>query len=509
MDPTMFVAAPPQARAAALAAPRPGAEYLQAAVSLPRTSTGKMGRHLFVRPRGDRAWPPLLGTAAFLVGTARLARRSRRRRVATAASPKEGEPQLLTRRSLLPAALAAAAAPEAATALLPPGTASDFNYPEWTALPLAPYARRRTVLSEVVPGQVWTLDQIFGTFYVHVPIRSTVLKVAGGLLVYAPVAATKECLQQVKSLEAIHGPVRWIILTSKAVEHKVLAAPFAQRFPAAQFFIAPGQYSVPVDVSLSVLGFPKYETLSTEPSELSKLPWAADCETAVLDLGTFGEVALLHKASQTLVITDTLVSIPEEPPVLLSQDAEYSKALAYHARDSATEPVSALPPTLEIQKKGWERIALFATFFNPGGLAEGEVLVPETGAKRPWKWQAGWEASFKRLRDGGKPFVAPIIRELILQQKPEKALEYAERIVKWNFKRAVPAHFASPLNIGQLQVREAFSFLLAPPAPGKPASGPDYCSEDLAFLKDLQRQAVPAGRPVRPTSSCGFKPRAA
>lgn len=42
--------------------------------------------------------------------------------------------------------------------------------------------------------QVWTLDQIFGTFYVYVPIRATVLKVAGGLLVYAPVAATEECL---------------------------------------------------------------------------------------------------------------------------------------------------------------------------------------------------------------------------------------------------------------------------------------------------------------------------
>ena len=26
-------------------------------------------------------------------------------------------------------------------------------------------------------AQVWVLDQIFGTFYVHVPIRATVLKV--------------------------------------------------------------------------------------------------------------------------------------------------------------------------------------------------------------------------------------------------------------------------------------------------------------------------------------------
>eukprot|EP00971_Amphidinium_carterae_P225342 4469436-Amphidinium_carterae.1 len=67
--------------------------------------------------------------------------------------------------------------------------------------------------------QVWTLEQVFGTFYVYVPIRMTVLKashdvwrahsraksaracpssqVADGLLVYAPVAATPECIREV------------------------------------------------------------------------------------------------------------------------------------------------------------------------------------------------------------------------------------------------------------------------------------------------------------------------
>ena len=29
------------------------------------------------------------------------------------------------------------------------------------------------------PGQVWVLDQIFGTFFVHVPIRATVMVVEG------------------------------------------------------------------------------------------------------------------------------------------------------------------------------------------------------------------------------------------------------------------------------------------------------------------------------------------
>lgn len=373
---------------------------------------------------------------------------------------------------------------------------ADYVYPEWIRLPLAPYARRRTLLKEVVPDQVWTLDQILGTFYVYVPIRATILKVKGGLLVYAPVAATKECLSMVKELETKHGPVRWILLPSKAVEHKVLAGPFAKKFPDAKFYVAPGQFSVPLDLPLSVLGFPDYEVL--DPDRLEDLPWSEDCLTAYVDLATFGEVALLHKSSQTLVVTDSLISIAEDPPELL-MDAQYCKALAYHARDDAT---SVLPDTPETRRKGWARIALFTTFFNPGGLANGEVQVPEAAATRPWQWQANWEQSFQRLRQNGKPFVAPIIRELILKQQPEKTLAYVEKIASWNFQRAVSAHFDCPIrNFSPKQFRECFAFLK------RPTELP-YCAEDVKFLVELQQSAIPNGEPVKVGKSCGFLPRA-
>lgn len=372
---------------------------------------------------------------------------------------------------------------------------ADYVYPEWIRLPLAPYARRRTLLKELVPNQVWTLDQVFGTFYVYVPIRATVLKVKGGLLVYAPVAATKECLGMVKELEAKHGPVRWILLPSKAVEHKVLAGPFAKKFPDAKFYVAPGQFSVPLDLPLSVLGFPDFEVL--DPERLKDLPWNEDCLTAYVDAATFGEVALLHKSSQTLVVTDSLISIPEDPPELL-MDAQYSKALAYHARDDAT---SVLQDSPETRRKGWARIALFTTFFNPGGLADGEVRIPEASATRPWQWQANWQQSFQRLRQNGKAFVAPIIRELILKQQPEKTLAYVERIASWNFQRAVSAHFDPIRNFSPKQFRECFAFLK------RPTELP-YCAEDVKFLVELQQSAIPNGEAVKVGQSCGFQPRA-
>jgi len=373
---------------------------------------------------------------------------------------------------------------------------SDFVYPEWFTLPLAPYARRRTLQKEIVPGQVWVLDQIFGTFYVHVPIRATVLKVTGGLLVYAPVAATKECLGMIRDLEQEHGPVRWILLPSKAVEHKVLTAPFARKFPDAKLFVAPGQFSVPVDVPLSLLGFPPFEVI--DPSRLNELPWSADCATAAVDISTFGEVALFHRSSKTLVITDSLISIPEDPPPLLL-DPEYRKALAYHARDDERPLVDA-----EAQRRGWARIALFATFFNPGALKDGEMLVQEASAKRPWLWQPGWQESFRRLRNDGKPFVAPIIQELILKQQPEKTRAYVDTISSWGFIRAVPAHFSCPIQISPKQFRDIFSFTRAE------AQGASlrYCAEDVAFLADLQRSAIPDGRAVSAQSVCGFVKRA-
>ena len=107
---------------------------------------------------------------------------------------------------------------------------------------------QKTVRTEAVPGQVWTFDQIIGALYVHVPIRMTVVKLSkGGLLAFCPVNPTPECLSLVRELEQEHGALRYIVLGSAAIEHKVAAGPFARSFPLAQLWVAPDQYSFPFD----------------------------------------------------------------------------------------------------------------------------------------------------------------------------------------------------------------------------------------------------------------------
>ena len=128
--------------------------------------------------------------------------------------------RVVLRRALGAAGGAAAAALGSAA----PAEASleGTNWPLWPALPLAPYGKRKTVRREAVPGKVWTFDQMLGVFYVHVPIRMTVVAMEqGGLFVYAPVAPTRECLDLLQPLIDEHGPVKYIVLPSVAVEHKV------------------------------------------------------------------------------------------------------------------------------------------------------------------------------------------------------------------------------------------------------------------------------------------------
>ena len=132
----------------------------------------------------------------------------------------------------------------------------------WPLLPIYPYSKRRTLRKEVVKDTIWTFEQVQGIFYVIVPIRMTVVRLdSGGLLVYAPVAPTRECVRLVRELEAKYGEVKYIILpTVSGLEHKVFVGPFARRFRNAQVFVAPSQWSFPVNLPLNWLGLPGKRT---------------------------------------------------------------------------------------------------------------------------------------------------------------------------------------------------------------------------------------------------------
>ena len=349
---------------------------------------------------------------------------------------------------------------------------NDWAWKFWQVVPLYPYGQRRTLRHEVVKDSIWTFDQIQGIFYVVVPIRMTVVKLeSGGLLVYAPVAPTPECIRLVNELVAKHGEVKYIILpTVSGIEHKVFVGPFARCFPKAQVYVSPHQWSFPFNLPLSWLGYPWGRT-HILPEDVTQTPFADQFDYAILGsinlgLGQFAEVALFDKRSQTLLVTDTIVAIPEHPPEILQLDPY---PLLFHARDNAAEPIM---DTEANRIRGWQRTSLFLFYFQPQVLETVSLIqtlrdlvkAPERSRKAffglfPFKWREDWYQSFQTLRGHGRIFVAPILQTLILNRDPEAAIAWADRVASWNFVRIIPCHFDNAIAATPIEFRQAFSFL--------------------------------------------------
>ncbi len=379
---------------------------------------------------------------------------------------------------------------------------AQWSWPWWPLAPLYPYGQRRTLRQEIVPGQVWTFDQMQGIFYVVVPIRMTVVRLsAGGLLVYAPVAPTPECIGLVNELVSDHGPVKYIVFpTVTGLEHKVFVGPFARRFPEAQVYAARHQWSFPIRLPLTWLGFPIGRT-HWLPHNPAAAPFAEDIDYRVLGpvglgVGPFSEVALFHRSSKSLLVTDSVVSIPAEPPAIVALD---TYPLLFHAKDSASDAPMNTPGN---RRKGWQRIALFAFYFRPAALKDpqwGKVLRAAKDAadrsKRayfglyPFDWQPEWQRSFEKLRGSGRLLVAPVLQELIFNRGSKQVLDWVEAVSGWDFERIIPCHLDAPIQAGPKSWRAAFDFL-TPNAQGR---GGDLPEADFELLTQISRRLERTG----------------
>ena len=376
----------------------------------------------------------------------------------------------------------------------------DLHRVAYSLLPLAPGPRRKTIFEEVVPGSVWTMDQLQGVVNVNVPVRGVAVKLrAGGLLLYNPVAPTKEMINYIRGLEAAHGPVKHVVLGSLGLEHKALAGPATRFFPKAEIWVHPGQWSFPLDLPNFLFGFP----LRVKEIPLDSNPWKDDFDIAVLprlsfkSVGGFGETTMFHRDSKTCIVTDAVIRVPSEPPAIIAEDP---RALLFHSRDGMTDPVS---DTLDARRRGWRRMALFGLFFYPSGikvegvfdtlsklkqlskdvLLLGKGALPISPGLYPWSWRRTEEPNFKALQGG--LLVAPILRKLILNREPDRVLRWVEKVSSWGFKRVIPAHFENNVPATGRDFQRAYAFLSESPGKrSKPVSGPAPLKEDY-FLLDV------------------------
>lgn len=94
-------------------------------------------------------------------------------------------------------------------------------------------------------------------------------------------------MQLIKELGA---PVEYIVLPTFAYEHKIFVGPFSRKFPLAQVWVAPRQWSWPLNLPLEFFGIFRSKTLKDE--DLST-PWAGEIEQKVLSSPEVGNDKLL------------------------------------------------------------------------------------------------------------------------------------------------------------------------------------------------------------------------
>ena len=341
------------------------------------------------------------------------------------------------------------------------GESRQEGWPWWPLLPLYPYGQRHTLVRELVAGQVWSFEQLQGVYYVAVPIRMTVLKLREGLLLYAPVAPTAALRRELAQLEQVHGPVLSIVLpSSSGLEHKLPVPAMARAFPQATVWVTPRQWSFPLSLPLPWLGFPAGRTRVLFEQGLphdDELDWRA-LGPLNLGLGTFMEAACLHRRSGSLLVTDALVRIDQEPPAVFESDPT---PLLFHAREQGDEPLSDSPAN---RRKGWQRLALFASYLRPASLqvpSLAEVLrqslAPGLRDRRshfglyPFRWPQGWEQEFERLLQPQQQLgvqIAPVLERLVFPRARQALIDWIGELAQLEGICAlVGAHYEAPVAV--------------------------------------------------------------
>jgi hypothetical protein len=318
-----------------------------------------------------------------------------------------------------------------------------------------------------------------------------------------------------------------------ALEHKATLGPFAQYFPKATVWIQPGQWSFPVQLPIEYLGvvqnndklrvLPSSQYLHgnrTLEEELSSIPesryrywakkspvpeWTVDIDYETLEplrfqsVGAYSETAFFHKSTRSLIVTDCVCSVTNDPPKIIQEDP---RALLYHARDSIRDVVS---DDLSSRRKGWRRMVQFGLVFFPSQIdvvpfgraieesrridnsmkSLGEGAVPG-GTLYPWTWHDNDAdlANFDAISQGGKLFCPPILTKLILDREPQRTLDWADRIVgRFDFTHVIPGHLNNYVRANGKEFAMAFDPLRSNPRGGK-VYPQRALAEDLALLQE-------------------------
>lgn len=155
---------------------------------------------------------------------------------------------------------------------------------------------------EPIAPDIWVLSRplrFLGLF--PIGTRMTVVRLSnGGLWLSSPVELDDAIAAELDAL----GPVEQLVGPNRF--HHLYLGTARERYPSAQLHLAPGLAEKRPDLQGA-------HTLGGEAPDA----WARDLDQLVLQgVPTFNEVAFLHRASRTLILTDHLFHLDESCPAV-------------------------------------------------------------------------------------------------------------------------------------------------------------------------------------------------
>jgi len=153
------------------------------------------------------------------------------------------------------------------------------------------------VLNQLAPD-LWVAEKPLSVLGVHLGTRMTVVRLgSSGLFIHAPVPLTADLQRQLDDL----GPVQAVVAPSAM--HHLYIGEYMRAYPKAQFFAAEG-----VAKKRPELRF--HGVLGDRPEFL----WGSDLDQLPIHgCPKLNEVAFLHRASHTLILTDWIFNFSSRP----------------------------------------------------------------------------------------------------------------------------------------------------------------------------------------------------
>jgi hypothetical protein len=142
---------------------------------------------------------------------------------------------------------------------------------------------------------LWGCERAFSTLGVQSSLRMVIIRLkSGDLFLHSPVALNDELRRELSDI----GHVRHLVAPNMA--HHLFIAPYAEAFPDAILWGAPGLAEKKPKLPLHrVLG------------EGSVPPWSEELDQLVVDgIPQTNEVVFLHRASGSLILTDLAIHFP-------------------------------------------------------------------------------------------------------------------------------------------------------------------------------------------------------